>query len=123
MSGTLNVLPPFYATDSYFPISQTILKLYGLDASIVFGNLYRLSTTYGKTYLEIETFASQTGLSKNKITKAIRLLKKIGLIKKTASTCGSEKLELKLGRSIPVYKIVMEKFKEIVGVRNLKDAF
>lgn len=124
--GSFQTLPPLYSFDSYFPIPFSVLSLYGLNAAIVYGDIYRRCITSGHTMVDPENFALETKLSENKIKIAIRVLVKAGLIEKTDPTIGSIKAQVQLNKKINVYKVVPNKLKEVAnacGTNNCYKSF
>jgi len=123
---TFQTLLPLYTYDTYFPIPFSVLFLYGLNAAIVYGDIYRRCITSGHTMVDPENFAIETKLSENKIKIAIRVLVKAGLIEKTDPTVGSLKAQTQFHKKINVYKVVPNKLKEIAntcGTNNCYKSF
>lgn len=79
--------------DWYIQLSKPTIKIFGLEAALMLCNLYseyrywkskkKLSSEeWGSFYSTVENIEHNTGLSKNRQLKAIKVLEEYGIIKK-----------------------------------------
>ena len=66
----------------YVSCSYAIIKLYGLDASAIFGYVWsKQNLKKGYCYVKLQTMADDLCLNRKTVSKKLQMLKRQGLIK------------------------------------------